>query len=203
MSSKSLHDIQKLMGCMTSLSRFSSRIDVKGLPFFKLLKKQDKFQWTKQAQEPFEDLKKYLTTPPTLVAPKPHETLQFYIFATSNVVSMMIVIERGESGTNCKIQYPFYFISEVLIDSKIQYFHIMKLAYALLTHPASFPITFRHIGLKFTHPQCSNTKRLCDRVDQNSVTTKRMRAEVLDHQFRCIPITSRGRGRHGNTGNIS
>jgi hypothetical protein len=45
---------------------------------------------------------------------------------------MTIVIERGESGTNCKIQYPIYFINEVMSDSKTQYFHIMKLAYALL-----------------------------------------------------------------------
>jgi hypothetical protein len=41
---KSLHDVQKLMGCMAALSRFISRLDIKGLPFFKLLKKQDKFQ---------------------------------------------------------------------------------------------------------------------------------------------------------------
>jgi hypothetical protein len=45
---------------------------------------------------------------------------------------MMIIIERGELGTNHKIQYPIYFVSEVLSDSKTQYFHIMKLAYALL-----------------------------------------------------------------------
>jgi hypothetical protein len=77
-------------------------------------------------------LKKYLTTPPTLVAPKPHENLQFYLSATSNVVSTAIVVERGESNTNHKIQYPVYFISEVLSDSKTRYFHIMKLAYALL-----------------------------------------------------------------------
>jgi ABC-type microcin C transport system permease subunit YejB len=48
------------------------------------------------------------------------------------VVSTTIIVERGESGTNCKIQYLVYFISEGLSDSKIQYFHIMKLAYALL-----------------------------------------------------------------------
>jgi hypothetical protein len=34
--------------------------------------------------------------------------------------------------TNHKIQHPVYFVSEVLSDSKTQYFHIMKLAYALL-----------------------------------------------------------------------
>jgi ethanolamine utilization protein EutP (predicted NTPase) len=46
--------------------------------------------------------------------------------------STTIVVERGESDTNHKIQYPVYFISKVLSDSKTQYFHIVKLAYALL-----------------------------------------------------------------------
>jgi SPX domain protein involved in polyphosphate accumulation len=72
---ESLHDMQKLTGCMTALSRFISWLGVRGLPFFKLLKKHDKFQWTQEAQEAFEELKKYLTTPPTLIAPKPHKNL--------------------------------------------------------------------------------------------------------------------------------
>jgi ethanolamine utilization protein EutP (predicted NTPase) len=66
------------------------------------------------------------------VAPEPHEILQLYISATSNVVSTAVVTERGESGTNRKIQYLVYFISEVMSDSKTLYFYIMKLAYALL-----------------------------------------------------------------------
>jgi hypothetical protein len=73
-----------------------------------------------------------MTTPPTLVALEPHKNLQLYISATSNVVSTAIIIERGESDTNRKIKYPIYFISEVLSDSKTRYFHITKLAYALL-----------------------------------------------------------------------
>jgi hypothetical protein len=48
------------------------------------------------------------------------------------MVSTAIIIKRGESDTICKIQYPIYFISEVLSDSKTRYFHIMKLTYALL-----------------------------------------------------------------------
>jgi hypothetical protein len=66
------------------------------------------------------------------VAPEPHKNLQLYISATSNVVSIVIIIERGESDTNRKIQYPIYFISKVPSDSKAGNFHIMKLAYALL-----------------------------------------------------------------------
>jgi DNA phosphorothioation-dependent restriction protein DptG len=76
-------------------------------------------------------LKKYLTTPPTLVPPEPHKNLQLYISATSNVVSTAVVIELGESDTNRKIQYPVYFISETLSDSKTRYFRIM-ITYALL-----------------------------------------------------------------------
>jgi hypothetical protein len=77
---------------MATLSRFISRLSVKGFPFFNLFKKHDKFQWT---QEAFKNLKKYLITPPTLVAPKPHENLQLYISAMSNVVSTTIIVERG------------------------------------------------------------------------------------------------------------
>jgi hypothetical protein len=129
---ESLHDVQKLMGCIAALSRFVLQLSVRGLPIFELLKKQDKFQWTQEAEEAFEDMKKYLTTPPTLVGPKPHEDLQLYILATSNVVSTTIVIERGESDTNRKIQYLVYFVSEVLSNSKSRYFHIIKLVYAFL-----------------------------------------------------------------------
>jgi hypothetical protein len=63
-----------------------------GAPIFQAPKKQDKFQWTQEAQEAFEHLKKYLTTPPTLVGPKPHEDLLLYISATTNVVSTAIVV---------------------------------------------------------------------------------------------------------------
>jgi hypothetical protein len=34
---------QRLTGCMAALSRFISRLGEKGLPFYKLLKKVDKF----------------------------------------------------------------------------------------------------------------------------------------------------------------
>jgi hypothetical protein len=36
-------DIMKLTGMMAALGRFISKLEKKGLPFFKLLKKVDKF----------------------------------------------------------------------------------------------------------------------------------------------------------------
>jgi hypothetical protein len=37
-----IRDVQKLTGCMAALSRFIPRLGEKGLPFFKLLKAQEK-----------------------------------------------------------------------------------------------------------------------------------------------------------------
>jgi hypothetical protein len=40
---ESIHDVEKLIGCMAAFSRFISWLGVRGLPSFKLLKKQEKF----------------------------------------------------------------------------------------------------------------------------------------------------------------
>jgi hypothetical protein len=74
-SPESFYDVQKLMGCIAALSIFISRLGVREVPFLYAPKNQDKFQWTQEAQEAFEDLKKYLTTPSTLVALEPHKNL--------------------------------------------------------------------------------------------------------------------------------
>jgi hypothetical protein len=54
---KCVKDIQKLTGCMATLSRFISRLDKKGLPFFKLLKAKEKFEWSEEADIAFVELK--------------------------------------------------------------------------------------------------------------------------------------------------
>jgi hypothetical protein len=46
-----IKDVQKLTGCMAALNRFISRLGERGLPFFKLLKCQDKFQWTEKSEQ--------------------------------------------------------------------------------------------------------------------------------------------------------
>jgi hypothetical protein len=86
-------DVMKLTGMMEALGRFISKLGEKGLPFFKLLKKADKFVWNDEAQQAFEALKESLTTPPVMTPPMPKETLLLYISATTNVVSTVLVAE--------------------------------------------------------------------------------------------------------------
>jgi hypothetical protein len=97
-----------------------------------LLKKTSKFEWIEEAKEAFESLKVYLTPSPILTLPKKHEDMMLYIATTSTVVSTAIVVEREEEEHAYKVQRPVYYISEVLIDSKIRYAQVQKLLYALL-----------------------------------------------------------------------
>src|SRR5213079_2139677 len=101
------------------------------MPFYKLLKKQDKFQWTPETQQAFDELKKFLTNPPVLVPPMPEEPLLLYITTTSQVVSTAIVVERQEEGHIQKVQCPVYFISKVLSESKIRYPQVQKILYVV------------------------------------------------------------------------
>ena len=122
----------KLTGCMAALSQFISRLGDRGLPFFKLLRKSNKFQWNDDASKAFQELKDFLTMPPVLTAPEDGEVLLLYIAATTNVVSTVLVVERDEPGHIYKVQRPIYFISEVLGESKARYPQVQKLLYAIL-----------------------------------------------------------------------
>src|SRR5437868_4039885 len=131
-SPTTLNDVQKLTGCMAALSHFVSRLGERAMPFYKLLKKQDEFRWTPEAQRSFDEVKEFLTSPPMLVPPMPQEPLLLYIAATSQVVSAVIVVERQEEGHIQKVQRPSYFVSEVQGKSKIRYPQIQKILYAVL-----------------------------------------------------------------------
>jgi hypothetical protein len=86
-----IKNVQKLTGCMAALNRFISQLEERGLPFFKLLKCQNKFQWTEEAKRALQDLKHHLQSLPILTAPLPGEDLQLYIAATTHVVSTAII----------------------------------------------------------------------------------------------------------------
>ena len=73
-------------------------------PFFKLLRKSDKFEWNEEATVAFQQLKDFLTTPPILTALEDGETLLLYIAATTHVVSTALVIERDKPGHVYKVQ---------------------------------------------------------------------------------------------------
>ena len=123
--------VQQLTGRVAALSRFIAKLGEKALPFYKLLKKTEVFEWTQEARDAFQLLKKTLSTSPVLVAPQEKERLYLYIAATQQVVRTVIVVERPEEESQYGVQRPVYYLSKVLTPSKQQYPQYQKLAYGV------------------------------------------------------------------------
>src|SRR3989337_38063 len=90
---KRVKDVRRLTGCVAALSRFISKSAERALPFFKILKKAGPMEWTPEADVALQDLKAYLSSVPTLVAPKPREPLLLYLAATNQVVSAALLAQ--------------------------------------------------------------------------------------------------------------
>jgi ribonuclease HI len=98
---------------------------------YRLLRKAERFTWTPEAEEALGNLKALLTNAPILVPPAAGEALLIYVAATTQVVSVAVVVERREEGHALLVQRPVYFISEVLSETKVRYPQIQKLLYAV------------------------------------------------------------------------
>ncbi|XP_065623514.1 uncharacterized protein LOC136064949 [Quercus suber] len=122
---RTVKDVQSLNGKVAALNRFISKATDKCLPFFRILRKS--FEWIDECQKAFEDLKKYLTSPPSLSPSKPGEDLYLYLAVSRVVVSAALV--REEEGT----QRLVYFISRGFRGAEERYLQMEKLAFALVT----------------------------------------------------------------------
>ncbi|XP_059436632.1 uncharacterized protein LOC132169649 [Corylus avellana] len=93
-SPKNIKQVQQLTGRVAALNRFISRSTDKCLPFFKILRKA--FKWSEEYEQAFEQLKKYLASPPLLSRAIPGEVLYLYLAVSSTAVSTTLI--REEEG---------------------------------------------------------------------------------------------------------
>jgi len=63
-------------------------------PFNHLLKKGVKFEWIEECQEAFDQIKKYLLSPPVLIPPKPSKPFHLYISATNVAIGTMLAQKK-------------------------------------------------------------------------------------------------------------
>jgi hypothetical protein len=118
---RDLKGVQKVLRCLAAFSYFISRLDEKGLHLYRLLKKNESFSWTVEAQEALDKLKTTLAHVPIQMPPQGGEPLFLYVAATTQVVSAVIVVERREEGHALPVQRPVYSVSEVLSETKARY----------------------------------------------------------------------------------
>ena len=63
------------------------------------MKKKGPFEWTEEADKAFQDLNRYPTSPPVMVAQRPGEPLVLYLAATPYSASAALVAVRKERRT--------------------------------------------------------------------------------------------------------
>ena len=111
--------------------------------------------WTPEAEAALQDLKRYLSSAPILVAPRPQEPLLLYLAATNQVVSAALVAQREiddeviaatePDATDAEtmqpievppkkkmMQHPVYFVSSLLQGARSRYSGMQKLLFGLL-----------------------------------------------------------------------
>ena len=120
---KTVKEVQKLTGRITALNRFVSRATDK-LPFFKTLKQA--FAWADECEAAFQELKRYLSSPPLLSPSKEGENLYLYLAMSASAVSAALIREKG------KKQLPVYYVSQAFQGAESRYPRIEKIAFALI-----------------------------------------------------------------------
>ena len=123
-SPRTIKEVQKLTRRIAALNRFVSRATDKCLPFFKTLKQA--FAWTDECEAAFQELKRYLSSPPLLSPSKEGENLYLYLAVSTLAVSAALIREEG------KKQLPVYYFSQAFQGVESRYPRIEKITFALI-----------------------------------------------------------------------
>ncbi|XP_075633775.1 uncharacterized protein LOC142606280 [Castanea sativa] len=110
---------------VAALNRFISRSADRCRPFYQLLHKWKDFQWTEECALAFEDLKRYLASPPILSRPEKEEVLYAYLAITDYAISL--VLGRNDDG----IQKHVYYVSKSLQEAEMHYLPLEKAVLAI------------------------------------------------------------------------
>jgi len=123
-SSINLKEVQRLVGRLTSLSRFLLRMTERIHPIVKILKKADRFKWDDKCEEAFNEIKAVISSTPILEKPMAGSRLLLYLSGSEDVVSSALIQEEGFR--------PVYFTCRTLHDTETRYQLIKKATIALV-----------------------------------------------------------------------
>ncbi|XP_045810928.1 uncharacterized protein LOC123905369 [Trifolium pratense] len=124
--------LQSLLGKINFLRRFISNLSGKAQAVSPLLriKKEDIFTWGQDQQEAFDEIKKYLSNPPTLMPPIRNKFMKLYISASGTTLGSMLA-QEDENGEEKAI----YYLSRPILHSRIGRWALALSEYSLLYKP--------------------------------------------------------------------
>jgi hypothetical protein len=193
---KSRKEVQKLTGRITALNRFMAKIAKRSLPFFKVLRGSNTFEWGSEQQEAFDALIEYIQKLLTMASPQPGQPLILYVSATHTVVSRALVQEIETSNGDKKMlhQVPIYFVSEALARSKKYYLEMEKICYAVVMSARKLQHYFEaHTVKVLTNQPLKDIFGNHDSSGRIGKWTMELSEYVIDFEKRTAIVTSPGR----------
>jgi hypothetical protein len=132
--SGSRKEVQRLTGRIAALNRFMTKIAEQSLPFFKVLRGSDTFEWGLEQQEVFNALKECIQKLQTLASPQSDQSLIMNVSLMHTTVSGALIQEREilKEDKMLSHQFPIYFVSEALSGSKKYYSEKEKICYIVV-----------------------------------------------------------------------
>ena len=125
-SLNNIKEVQQLLRCLTTLSRFVPRLAERTKPMVQLLRKAAKFSWDNRCEEIFKQLTDFLTSPSVIQKSKPNQPILVYLAVSEEAISVALVQEvEGE-------ERPVYFVSRTLHAAETRYQMIEKVALTLI-----------------------------------------------------------------------
>ena len=109
-----------------ALNWFISRLADRYRPFFLLINKWKRFEWTEECALAFQQLKEYLSHLSVMSSPQIDEVLFAYIAVAPHVVSLVLI--RVDSG----VQQPIYYVSKSLHEADVRYLPLEKAILAVV-----------------------------------------------------------------------
>ncbi|KAK1683852.1 hypothetical protein QYE76_044700 [Lolium multiflorum] len=120
-------ELQRLIGKINFVRRFISNLSGRIEPFMALVKTKsdDEFHWGAEQQQAFDEIKRYLTTPPVLVPPQ--QDRPFYIYlsvADTSIASVVVQLYEG-------VERVVFYLSRRMLDAETRYPEVEKLCLCL------------------------------------------------------------------------
>jgi len=133
-------------------------------PFSRLMKKGISFVWDNACQEAFEEIKKYLTHPPILVAPVSGKAFLLYVRAMDHSLGALLAQNNDQN-----YKQAIYYLSRILIGAEHCYnpiekeclalvFAVQKMWHYLIRQCIQVISRFNHLRLLMTNPSSLNSR---------------------------------------------
>lgn len=168
-------EIQSFLGLVNYYRKFITGTSEIALPINKLLRKDAKFEWSRECQEAFEKLKEAILSPPVLAYPDFSKPFLLTTDASGGAIGA--VLSQGENGED----RPIAFASRSLNDAETRYSTIEKEFLAIVWAVTSFRpyLLGRHFKIFTDHQPLKGIANLKDQTSRLA----RFRHKLSEYDF--------------------